>query len=47
MSLVQTIRTRHQAARTAREINRVIRGAATDTMRDELIAVSQRQFPRF
>ncbi|WP_155827958.1 hypothetical protein [Granulicoccus phenolivorans] len=46
MSLVQTLRTRHHAARTTRAINRVIRAAATSTMRDELIAVSQRQYPR-
>ncbi|GAB3622519.1 hypothetical protein GCM10027418_06010 [Mariniluteicoccus endophyticus] len=46
MSFAQSLRTRREAARTNRAINKAINNAATPALRDELILVAQRQFAR-
>jgi hypothetical protein len=40
--LAKVIRSRHENARTRRELNRAIANASTPAMRDELILVAQR-----
>jgi hypothetical protein len=40
--LAKAIRSRHDANRTRRELNRAIANATTPAMRDELIMVAQR-----
>lgn len=42
LRLVKVIRSRHETARTRRELNRAIANATTPAMRDELIMVAQR-----
>lgn len=46
MSLASTYRTRRNAARTQRAINKAINNAATPALRDELLLVAQRQYAR-
>ncbi len=42
-SIISTLKKRHIAARNDRAIARVIAGAGSPAMRDELIIISQRQ----
>ena len=42
MKLVQKFRTRAHAARNARAIDRALRSAPTQAMRDEILIISQR-----
>jgi hypothetical protein len=42
LRLVKVIRSRHETARTRRELYRAIANATTPAMRDELIMVAQR-----
>ena len=44
MSLAQAIRSRREARRSRRELERAISNAATPALRDELIIISQREF---
>lgn len=43
MNITARLRARRAAARTRREIGRAIDNAATETMRHELMQISQRQ----
>ncbi len=42
MSLLTKLRQRHAAARNARAIDRALRSAPTQAMRDEILLISQR-----
>jgi hypothetical protein len=42
MSLLDRIRRHHTAVRNARSIDRALRGATTQAMRDEILLISQR-----
>ncbi len=44
MSLAKAIRSRREASRSRRELERAISNAATPALRDELIIISQREF---
>lgn len=46
MSFAKNLRTRRDAARTQRAINKAINNAATPALRDELLLVAQRQYAR-
>lgn len=42
MNLLAKLRTRHTAARNARAIDRALRSAPTQALRDEILLISQR-----